>query len=142
MHALKSARHSLAHITLDMPFLSGRKALRMRDFAVLRSLRLNWDYQLFGRTSKKPRMHSVGVPPELETLEFLNDLGTDDEVTELLTYMIQSRAIVASNLKTMIVVESEEHPVPSEIVDACKEHGLQLDIIGRFDEEQDKMDAD
>lgn len=138
VHALKSARHSLEHITLDMPFLSGRKALRMRDFAVLRSLRLNWDYQLFGRTSKKPRMHSVGVPPELETLEFLNELGTDDQVTELLKYMIETRSIVAAKLKTMIVAEDEDRPVPEDIVSACKEHGLQLDIIGRFDEDEDE----
>ena len=142
IHALKSARDSLEHVTIDLPFVSGRKALRMRDFPRLRTLRLNWDYQLFGRTSKKPRNHSVGLPPELETLEFLNELGTDDEVTELLTYMIESRAIVASNLKTMIIPDGDEHPVPTEVINACKEHGLKLDIIGRFDEDLDEADAD
>ncbi len=133
--ALKSARHSLESVTIDFPFLVGYKALRMRDFTALRTLRLNWDHQLFGKTSKKPRLHSVGLPPELETLEFFNELGTDDEVTDLLLYTVQNKEIIAGKLKTMIVVEGDDRRIPEELVEACKSNKLQLDIIGRFDED-------
>ncbi|RYP85963.1 hypothetical protein DL770_004976 [Monosporascus sp. CRB-9-2] len=133
--ALKSARHSLESVTIDFPTLVGYRALRMRDFTALKTLRINWDYQLFGKTSKKPRLHSVGLPPELETLEFFNELGKDEEVTDLLMYTIENREIVASNWKTMIVVEGDDREVSKDLIQACKSHGLQLDIIGRFDED-------
>ncbi|RYP24019.1 hypothetical protein DL767_008678 [Monosporascus sp. MG133] len=133
--ALKSARHSLESVTIDFPTLVGYRALRMRDFTALKTLRINWDYQLFGKTSKKPRLHSVGLPPELETLEFFNELGKDEEVTDLLIYTIENREIVASNWKTMIVVQGDDREVTKDLVQACKSHGLQLDIIGHFDED-------
>ncbi|RYP69714.1 hypothetical protein DL769_005212 [Monosporascus sp. CRB-8-3] len=133
--ALKSARHSLESVTIDFPTLVGYRALRMRDFTALKTLRINWDYQLFGKTSKKPRLHSVGLPPELETLEFLNELGKDEEVTDLLMYTIENREIVAGKWKTMIVVEGDDREVSKDLIQACKSHGLQLDIIGRFDED-------
>lgn len=136
--ALKSARHSLESVTIDFPFLAGYKALRMRDFAALRTLRLNWDYQLFGKTSKKPRLHSVGLPPELETLEFFNELGTDDEVNDLLLYTVQNKGIIASKFKTMIVVPGDDGDISKDLVEACKSSKLQLDIIGHFDEDSDE----
>ncbi|KAK7750041.1 hypothetical protein SLS62_008034 [Diatrype stigma] len=140
--ALRSARHSLESVTIDCPFLAGYKALRMRDFAALRTLRLNWDYQLFGKTSRrKPRLHSVGLPPELETLEFFNELGTDDEVSDLLLYTVQNREIVAAKLKTMIVVPPDDRGIPKELVEACKATKLQLDVIGHFDEEDGNEEA-
>ncbi|KAH9909264.1 F-box domain-containing protein [Xylariomycetidae sp. FL2044] len=130
--ALQSQGHSLESITIDSPTLTGRRALRLRDFTALKTLRMNWDYQLFGKTSKKPRLHSVGLPLEMETLEFFNELGTDEEVTELLTYTIQNKSIIAEAWKTMIIVEGD-HRVPQEIIDACKSQDLQLDIIGAMD---------
>ncbi|KAI0130279.1 F-box domain-containing protein [Xylariales sp. AK1849] len=133
IHALKSQCHSLETITIDCPTLTGFKALRMRDFVSLKIFRINWDYQLFGRTSKKPRLHSVGLPPELETLEFFNRLGTDEEVTELLEYTIQNKAAIAAKLQTLVVVGGEEGEVPSAVIAACKSSNLQLDIIGCLD---------
>ncbi|KAH9990076.1 hypothetical protein F4779DRAFT_610199 [Xylariaceae sp. FL0662B] len=127
--ALKSASHSLETITIDFPGLGGRKALRMREFAALRTLRLNWDYQLFGRSSKKPRLHSVGLPPELEVLEFFNGLGMDEEVTDLLVYTIENRQVVARNLKTIIAVEQEDWDVPEEVVEACRSQNLHLKVL-------------
>jgi len=130
--ALKSQAHSLKSFTIDSPTLSCRKPLRMREFGELKTLRMNWDYQLFGKSAKKPRLHSVGLPPQLELLEFFNELGTDDEVTDLLLYTIQSRQVIARTWKTLVVVEGD-HGVSREIKGACKEQELQLDIIGAFD---------
>ncbi|KFH43167.1 hypothetical protein ACRE_061120 [Hapsidospora chrysogenum ATCC 11550] len=135
--ALKSACHSLVTITIDFPSLTGRRALRMREFEALKTLRINWDYQLFGKSSPKPRMHSVGLPPELETLEFFNPLGTDEEVTELLVFTLQNITINAKNLRTLIVVDDEAARVPQEVVEACKSQPqLRLDIIGSLDTDE------
>ncbi|KAF6830831.1 f-box domain-containing protein [Colletotrichum musicola] len=134
--ALKSQAHSLETITIDHPTLTGRKPVRMREFEKVKSLRLNWDYQLFGKTSKKPRLHSVGLPPNLEVLEFFNELGTDEEVTELLEYTLQIARVTHSELKTMVVVPGD-NGVPKQIVAACRKGGLKLDIIGEFDEEEE-----
>jgi hypothetical protein len=132
--ALKSQAHSLKTITIAFPTLTGHKALRMRDFVALRTMRISWDYQLFGKSSKKPRLHSVGLPPELDTLEFFDELGADEEVTELLDYTLQNREIIARNLKTMIVIEGDRG-VPKEIVAACQTGNVRLEIIGRLDED-------
>lgn len=113
----------------------------MREFAALKTLRLNWDYQLFGKSSKKPRLHSVGLPPVMETLEFFNELGSDAEVTDLLLATIEQKSIVARNWKTMVVVEGDDG-VSKEIKNACKEAGLQLDIIGAMDEESEEEEED
>ncbi|CAO2647485.1 Nn.00g084070.m01.CDS01 [Neocucurbitaria sp. VM-36] len=134
--AIQSQAEFLKSLTIDFPTLTGRKVLRMRDFQALTTLRLNWDYQLFGKSSKKPRLHSVGLPPILEVLEFFNDLGTDDEVTDLLLVMIEQKNIIARTWKKMVVVEGEDG-VSREIKDACKEAGLQLDIIGAMDTDSD-----
>jgi len=131
--ALKSQAGSLETIVIDFPTLAGHKSLRMRDFEALKKLSLSWDYQLFGSSSKKARMHSVGLPPEMETLEFFNELGTDDGVTDLLVSAIESRDIPSRKWQTMIVVANEDGKVPQDIAEACKLKGLQLDIIGHFD---------
>ncbi|KAK7954117.1 hypothetical protein PG996_015003 [Apiospora saccharicola] len=130
--ALGSQGHSLKSLIIDSPTLSCRKALRMREFTALKTLRMNWDYQLFGRSSKKPRLHSVGLPPELEVLELFNELGHDDEVTELLLYLLQTKSIVATTWKHFIVVEGEKG-VSQDVIDACKSQNLRLDIIGAMD---------
>jgi hypothetical protein len=128
--ALKAQAHSMKSFTIDSPTLGCRRPLRMRDFEALRTLRLNWDYQLFGESnSKKPRLHSVGLPPQLEVLEFFNDLGTDEEVLELFLILIRSKEIVARNWETMIAVEHDCY-VPKAIKEACREQGIELRIIG------------
>ncbi|KAF9731922.1 hypothetical protein PMIN06_003090 [Paraphaeosphaeria minitans] len=133
IHALNSQSESLISITIDSPSMTSRKVLRMREFGALKTLRLNWDYQLFAKSSKKPRLHSVGLPPELEMLEFFNELGTDAEVNDLLLALIESKSIVARHWETMVVVEGDE-AILKQVKAACKENGLQLDIIGAFDE--------
>lgn len=138
--ALDSQKHSLKSIVIDFPTLGCRKTLRLRDFEALRELRMNWDYQLFGKSSRKPRLHSVGLPPELEVLEFFNELGRDEEVTDLLLAMLQNKRVVARNLKRMIVVEGNDK-VLREVKSICKEQGLQLDIIGELDEDEDDSDS-
>ncbi|KAH7127239.1 F-box domain-containing protein [Dendryphion nanum] len=131
--ALKSQAASLTSITIDSPSLGCRKTLRMREFAAVKTLRVNWDYQLFGKSSKKPRLHSLGLPPELEVLELFNELGTDDEVTDLFVNFIENRDTVARRWKKMIVVGDDDGNVCPEIKRACQEHGLQLDIIGAME---------
>ncbi|KAI0390132.1 hypothetical protein F5Y17DRAFT_469174 [Xylariaceae sp. FL0594] len=99
--ALSSQQHSLESITIDFPTLGSRRALRMQQFEALKSLRVNWDWQLFGKTrtsrdgKKVARIHSFGVPPNLKILEFFNELGTDEEVTELLDYLLETSPLAA-----------------------------------------------
>ncbi|KAF2848630.1 hypothetical protein T440DRAFT_469978 [Plenodomus tracheiphilus IPT5] len=135
--ALQSQAEFLRSITIDVPTLTGRRALRMREFGALTTLRINWDYQLFGKSSKKPRLHSVGLPPIMETLEFFNELGTDDEVNDLFLALIEQKNVVARTWKRMIAVDGDEG-VSREMKDACKSAGLQLDIIGAMDESSDE----
>lgn len=135
MIALNSAAHSLETVTIDFPLLRSHRALALREYVALKTLRLNWDHQLFGKSSKKPRLTSVGMPPELETLEFFNELGTDEEVTELFVNMIENLHITCGKLKRLIVTEGDgEAGIPKEIEAACNaQDQLQLDIIGRMD---------
>lgn len=139
--ALKSQAEFLKSITFDSPTLHNRKTLRLREFEALKTLRLNWDHQLFAKSSKKPRLHSVGFPPEMEVLEFFNELGTDSEVTDLFVVAIESKDIIAKNWKSMIVVEGDDG-VPREIKNACKTFSLQLDIIGAMDFDSDDHSND
>ncbi|KAM0332259.1 hypothetical protein ACHAQA_002535 [Verticillium albo-atrum] len=133
--ALASAAASLESITIDFPSLAGHKPLALRDFEKLTTLRMNWDYQLFGKSSKKPRLHSVGLPPGLETLEFFGELGRDEEVTELLAHMVEHLDLHAAKLERLVVGEGA---VPPEVREACKLHPrLKLDVIGEFDVESD-----
>ncbi|KAG9228287.1 hypothetical protein BJ875DRAFT_490025 [Amylocarpus encephaloides] len=115
--ALKSANHSLEYISIDFPSLAGNKALRMRDFEELKTLHLR-DYQLFGKSSSSPRLHSVALPPNLETLKFWGPTGEDEEVAELFCYEIENMGIMARNLKHMVI----EGPgmIPENILEACK----------------------
>lgn len=137
--ALRPACHSLETITIDSPSLRGSRALAMRDFAALKTLRLSWDHQLYGRTTKRPRLHSVGLPPVLETLEFFRELGTDDEVTDLLVNTIESVEVVARHLRELIVT-AEEYDVPRDVLMACKtQRQLYLHIIGGDEEEDEDM---
>lgn len=134
--ALKSACHSLETITIDSPFLRSSRALALRDFTALKTLRLNWDHQLYGKSSKRPRLHSVGLPPELETLEFFNDLGTDEEVTDLLVNTIENVGLMARNLKELIV-RVDDRDIPKEVLEACKSQSqFHLHVIGG-DEDSD-----
>ncbi|KAK2068333.1 hypothetical protein P8C59_002975 [Phyllachora maydis] len=141
--ALDAQRHALRHVTLDLPApqVTGRRALRMRDYARLETLRLGWDYHLFGRTGKKPRMHSVAFPPKIRTVEFLNELGTDEQVTELLEAAIMIRDVLARDWERLIVPEGDEQ-VLGLIKRACREVGLGLTIIGQGDLEGDADSRD
>ncbi|KAI1176566.1 hypothetical protein F4777DRAFT_587822 [Nemania sp. FL0916] len=111
--ALQSQCESLERITVDFPTLGSRRSLRMRDFVALKLLRVNWDWQLFGKKSKKPRLDSFGIPPNLEKLEFFNELGTDEEVSELLDYLIQTSDVAAKAVKTTLI-ESINHTLAAQ----------------------------
>ncbi|KAH7160492.1 F-box domain-containing protein, partial [Dactylonectria estremocensis] len=131
--ALRSANHTLESITIDHPSLLGLRALSLRDFIELKTFRINHDYQLLGKSSKRPRTHSVGLAAELETIEFFNELGTDEEVTDLLVYTIQNIHITARKLKSLIVVPGDDG-VPKELVEACAaQPQLELHVIGEMD---------
>ncbi|QPC62806.1 hypothetical protein HYE67_005037 [Fusarium culmorum] len=137
MMALKEQCHSLETITIDFPMLASGRALALREFVKLKTLRLNWDYQLFGKSTKKPRLHSVGLPPELETLEFFNPLGTDEEVTDLLANAIQSLHITCRKMKELIVLV-EEAEIPKEVLEAIKSQSqLHLSVIGGEEDRDD-----
>ncbi|KUI57377.1 hypothetical protein VP1G_04716 [Cytospora mali] len=128
--ALRDQAETLESIIIDHPSLGGRKVLRMRDFQSCKTLRLNFDTQLFGKTGKKPRMHSAGLPPQLETLEFFDPLGADEMVTELFSMMIENVDFMARRLKTLIVAEGPDG-VPEQILDACKGKNFDLQIRRR-----------
>lgn len=125
--ALKPCAETLETIIIDHPTLGGRKVLRMRDFLAIKTLRLNYDTQLFGKTSKKPRLHSVGLPPELETLEFFGEIGKDEMVTELFAIALGNIEYMARNLKTLILVEGP-NGIPQQLRDACKGKKFELQI--------------
>lgn len=126
--ALRPCAETLETITIDHPTLGGRKVLRMRDFAAVKTLRLNYDTQLFGKTSKKPRLHSVGLPPALETLEFFGEVGRDEMVTELFAMALGNVEYMARNLKTLVLAEGPGRPIPQQIRDACKGKKFDLQI--------------
>ncbi len=113
--SLRSAQHSLETISIDFATLSGKNPLKLRDFDQVKSLQLR-DYQLFGL--KTPRLHSVGLPPNLEYLEFFNEVGKDEEVAELLSYTIENKDIFARKWNKMVVAGGEVG-IPSNILEAC-----------------------
>lgn len=127
--ALRDQAETLESVTIDHPTLAGRKVLRLRDFQSCRYLRLNRDTQLFGKTGRKPRMHSAGLPPRLEVLEFTEPLGADETVTELFAMMLQNIEFMARDLKTLIVVAGPDGAgVPEQILEACKGKKFELDV--------------
>lgn len=123
--ALNSAQHSLETISIDNSNLGGRKALRLRDFTALKKLELR-DYQLFGSTSKKPRLHSVGLPPVLETLTFFGQVGEDEEVLDLLENLIEQKEIMARSLRRLVLARGKGS-LPERIVRACETVGLAIE---------------
>lgn len=120
--ALQSAQHSLQTISIDFPTLGAENPLRLRDFEVLRELQLR-DFQLFGE--KMPRLHSVGLPSNLEVLEFLGPVGQDEEIADLLYYTIENKQIMARKW-THFVVEGGEESLAKKIVEACEQFNVQI----------------
>ncbi|KAJ5040551.1 uncharacterized protein L3040_006204 [Drepanopeziza brunnea f. sp. 'multigermtubi'] len=112
--ACRSAQHSLQRITIDFPTLAAKNPLKLRDFELLKELKLR-DHQLFGM--KTPRLFSVALPQNLEVLEFLSEVGTDEEVAELLCYTIENKAILARKWTDLVVVEGKG--VPDRIKEVC-----------------------
>ncbi|KAL5331963.1 hypothetical protein ACEPPN_001504 [Leptodophora sp. 'Broadleaf-Isolate-01'] len=111
----RSAQHSLQKITIDFPTLAGKNPLKLRDFELLTELKLR-DHQLFGM--KTPRLQSVALPQNLERLEFLNEVGKDDEVAELLCYTIENKDIFARKWVDLVVIEGSG--VPDRIKEVCE----------------------
>jgi len=140
--ALSAQAPTLESITIDVPTLGGRKTLRMREFKALETLRLGWDYHLFGKTSKKARLHSIGMPPNLVTLELFNELGTDEGVTDLMVSMLQIGTILATKWEKFIVVADDDGKVPQVIIDACKQGEVKLEIIGQMGDDDGDDDDD
>lgn len=130
--ALRSAQHSLKTISIDFPTLGSENPLKMRDFDVLTSLELR-DYQLFGQSS--PRMHTVGIPPNLETLEFLNIVGEDEDIAELLCYTIERKdsMLLARHLKRMVVGEGPRG-LPPKLIEACTACNVKLEVVYMTDD--------
>lgn len=111
----RSAQHSLQKIAIDFPTLAGKNPLKLRDFECLTELQVR-DHQLFGM--KTPRLQSVALPPNLERLEFLNEVGRDDEVAELLCYTVENKDIFARKWGSLVVVEGKG--VPKRIREVCE----------------------
>ena len=124
--ALKSAQHSLESITIDFASLDSENALRMREFEQIKSLQIR-DYQLFGQST--PRLNSVGLPPNLEVLEFFSRFGQDEDVNELLSNTIEQKEYLARHWRQMIVPDNEEG-LPANIVEACRPFGTFLCVVG------------
>ena len=127
MVALSSAQHSLKIISIDFPTLGAQNPLRLREFEVLKSLQLR-DFQLFGQSP--PRLHSVGLPPSLEFLEFLNKLGSnhDEDIVDLLCYFLEHDTL-GRHLCNVKVFEGEGG-LPPRIREAVNESEHFRLIIG------------
>ena len=127
--ALGSAQHSLSKISINFPGLKSKSALRLRDFDAVTHLEIR-DYQLLGRSAGKPRLHSVGLPPNMKTLTFPSAVCADEEILELLSYMIENKGVLARNWEEF-VVEGGEEGLPEAIRTACKGSGLKVRGYGR-----------
>lgn len=85
-------------------------------------------------------MHGVGLPPLLETLEFLNPVGEDEEIMELLCYTVENKEILARKWEKLIVVEGKEG-IPQKVIEACEGAGREfLNVVQEADEEGDEKD--
>ncbi|KAI6712472.1 hypothetical protein PZA11_007009 [Diplocarpon coronariae] len=116
--ACVSAQHSLERIVINCPSLASKNPLKMRDFEQLRMLGVR-DHQLFGM--KTPRLQSVALPPNLEVLDFLDGVGRDEEVLELLCYTIEKRDLFARRWKELGICGGRE--VPERVREACAAFG-------------------
>jgi hypothetical protein len=116
--AMRSSLHSLETISIDFATLGAENALKLREFQALNSLELR-DYQLFGQSLGSPRLHSVGLPPNLEILKFFNQVGTDEEIADLFCYAIENQDILARKMCQIVVVEGEGG-LPPKIVEALE----------------------
>ena len=122
--ALGSAHHSLEKITIDFPTLGSKAALRLREFDAVTELQL-MDYQLLGISKGKPRLHSVGLPPNLEILTFPGRISEDEEILDLLEYMIENKEVLARKWR-ILEVEGDEEGLPVRIRELCEKVGLQV----------------
>ena len=116
--AMRSSLHSLETISIDFTTLSGDQPLRLREFQSLTSLELR-DYQLFGQSSGSPRLHSVGLAPNLETLRFFNQVGTDEEIADLFCYTIENQDMLARKVCEIIIPRPEDG-IPPRVIEACE----------------------
>jgi hypothetical protein len=116
--ALSSAQHSLGEISIDFPTLGAKNPLRLRDFEVLKSLQLR-DFQLFGQSP--PRLHSVGLPPSLEFLEFFNefDADHDEDIVDLLCYFLEHD--ILGRRQCDVKVAKGENGLPPRIIEAVND---------------------
>jgi hypothetical protein len=116
--ALSSAQHSLETISVDFPTLGAKNPLRLREFEVLKALQLR-DYQLFGQSP--PRLHSVGLPPSLEFLEFFNkfELDHDEDIIDLLCYFLEHDTLGRKSCDVKVV--KGESGLPPRIIDAVND---------------------
>lgn len=116
--ALSSAQHSLETISINFPTLGAKNPLRLREFEVLKSLQLR-DYQLFGQSP--PRLHSVGLPPSLEFLEFFNEFGVDhdEDIIDLLCYFLEKDTLGRHLCDVKVV--SGDGGLPPRIIEAVNE---------------------
>lgn len=115
--ALRSADHSLETISIDFPTLTSENPLKLRAFERVTSLEIR-HHQLFGQS----RLHSVGLPPFLERLKFLNRVDEDEGLLDLLCYTMEQRDIVARRLKKLTIAEGEdEGGISPKLVEACKD---------------------
>jgi hypothetical protein len=117
--ALSSAEYFLESIVIDFASLDAENAMRLRKFDKLKTLEIR-DYQLFGQ-SDGPRLHSVGLPPNLEVLRFLNGLSGDEDFVELFCYTLETTMDILARKMCKIEVVGGEEGVPEKIVEACKE---------------------
>jgi len=140
--ALHSAIHSLESISIDFPTLRCKNPLKLRDFEAVTALEIR-DYQLFGTSG----LSSVAFPPNLESLTFLNEIGGDEALTELLCYTLEKKDIFAKNLRRLVVPEGTK-PLPQNLVDVCTDPlvlcttAADSDSDSDYDKDVDEEDDD
>jgi len=122
--ALNGQSHSLQSISIDFPTIGGHKPLKLREFDNLTTLEIR-DHQLFGTL----RLTSVGLPPNLEVLNFLGPVGEDEDIQELLCYIIENKEVMARKWERMIVKEGK-NGIPEKVVEACRPWGMFLAVEG------------
>ena len=131
--AMHSAIHSLETISIDFPTLRSKSPLKLREFEGVTSLQIR-DYQLFGESG----LSSVAFPPNLETLTFLNEVGKDEDMLELLCYTLEKKDIFARGLRQLVVPESMK-ALPERLVAACTPP-LVLCTVGSDEDEENNTD--